>query len=435
MSRRPSVQPLFLLALLFCYADLSLAQWENRRSNLPTPWGLGLAIDACDTNVAVVALPKGIWLTSDAGQTWLSLGYPNTDGKPVDVAAPDCRHVWVASDAGRILQWNARSGIWQKQYEDTAITPFMNFIQMFDTLNGTAMGDAKAAGLPAVFLRTTDGGLHWTSVNDSAFGAWSGDTWRRLDFTSPSVGFFYESGANPQKLYNTRDGGSHWIALPFPDTIKVQNVKFYGDRIGLVKGFWWENPSVNGQVIARTLDGGSSWEVFNDTAMHWGNDFEFVPGDPAKVWFTDNGKLFFSADTGRSWAQRWPKGGRDIAFTDPLHGWVLGDDTLLLYTSTGGVTTVREGGIPLLRDFMVYQNYPNPFNASTTIRFALPHRSHVTLTVFNTLGQQVAELVNAAEEAGYHELTFDAGGLSSGVYFYRLNAEGFVQTKSLVLLR
>jgi hypothetical protein len=81
------------------------------------------------------------------------------------------------------------------------------------------------------------------------------------------------------------------------------------------------------------------------------------------------------------------------------------------------------------------QNYANPFNPSTTIRYVLPRRSHVTLTVFNTLGQQVATLVNELHEAGYHEVRFDGSGLASGVYFYRLSAGEYVETKRLLLIR
>jgi hypothetical protein len=83
----------------------------------------------------------------------------------------------------------------------------------------------------------------------------------------------------------------------------------------------------------------------------------------------------------------------------------------------------------------LHQNYPNPFNPSTTIRYGLPNRSYVTLAVYNTLGQQVATLVNENKEVGYHEVRFDGTGLASGVYFYRLQAGSFTETKKLVLLK
>jgi hypothetical protein len=85
--------------------------------------------------------------------------------------------------------------------------------------------------------------------------------------------------------------------------------------------------------------------------------------------------------------------------------------------------------------FSLAQNYPNPFNPSTMIRYSLSSKSHVTLKVFNTLGQQVATLVEAVEEPGYHDVRFDGSDLASGVYFYRIQAGSFVQTKKFVLLR
>jgi hypothetical protein len=85
--------------------------------------------------------------------------------------------------------------------------------------------------------------------------------------------------------------------------------------------------------------------------------------------------------------------------------------------------------------FALDQNFPNPFNPSTTIRYDLPTRAHVTLSIYNTLGQQVATLVNESEEAGYHDMRFDASGLASGVYFYRIRAGEYAGTKKLVVLR
>jgi hypothetical protein len=86
-------------------------------------------------------------------------------------------------------------------------------------------------------------------------------------------------------------------------------------------------------------------------------------------------------------------------------------------------------------EFRLEQNYPNPFNPSTSIRYGIPHQSVVTLVVFNPLGQRVATLVNEIQEAGYHDVSFDGSYLSSGVYFYKLQAGSFVQTKKLLMLR
>ena len=114
----------------------------------------------------------------------------------------------------------------------------------------------------------------------------------------------------------------------------------------------------------------------------------------------------------------------------------MGLQGAILRTTTGGVTWVegdKQGDVPQL--YTLQQNYPNPFNPSTTIRFAIPERSHVQLTVFNTLGQQVATLVQGEQEAGYHEVQFDASELASGVYLYRLQAGDFVQTRKLLSLK
>ncbi len=86
-------------------------------------------------------------------------------------------------------------------------------------------------------------------------------------------------------------------------------------------------------------------------------------------------------------------------------------------------------------EFVLIQNYPNPFNPSTTIRYGLPAKARVVLFVYNTLGQIVSRLVDEEQEAAYHEVQFDATGLSSGVYFYKLRAGDFVATKRFLLLK
>ncbi|HTY59792.1 MAG TPA: aryl-sulfate sulfotransferase [Bacteroidota bacterium] len=124
--------------------------------------------------------------------------------------------------------------------------------------------------------------------------------------------------------------------------------------------------------------------------------------------------------------------------------------TLSAGTFTIGTAVLSLSPLALTpRAFSLEQNYPNPFNPSTQIRYALPERAMVSLEVFNTLGQQVARLVDREQEAGFHEVRFDGTNLASGLYFYRLtahpaagdaaNAPGaqrdFVQTRKLLLVR
>ena len=108
-------------------------------------------------------------------------------------------------------------------------------------------------------------------------------------------------------------------------------------------------------------------------------------------------------------------------------GAVFVSETATLAT----LTDVRDDAMP---GFMLSQNYPNPFNPSTTIRYGLPHKSVVELNVYNALGQQVDLLARGEREAGYHEVRFDGGTLPSGVYFYRLQAGSFVETRRLLLV-
>lgn len=86
-------------------------------------------------------------------------------------------------------------------------------------------------------------------------------------------------------------------------------------------------------------------------------------------------------------------------------------------------------------DFVLLQNYPNPFNPTTLIRFGLPSASEVTLEVFDLSGQRVATLLNEHKSAGFHAVEFNAAGLSSGTYFYRILAGSFEARKKLLLLR
>jgi hypothetical protein len=102
--------------------------------------------------------------------------------------------------------------------------------------------------------------------------------------------------------------------------------------------------------------------------------------------------------------------------------------------TSNGATDV-EDNINSILEYKLNQNYPNPFNPSTTIEFKVAKTGLVTIKVFNILGKEVATIVNEVKNSGTHFINFNASELNSGVYFYKLNADGFSATKKFVLMK
>ena len=111
-----------------------------------------------------------------------------------------------------------------------------------------------------------------------------------------------------------------------------------------------------------------------------------------------------------------------------------------MHTTTGGVTDIEENDITGIKSYKLEQNYPNPFNPSTLISYQLPVGGDVTLKIYDLLGREVATLVNEEKPAGIYEVEFNSHSgegrnLSSGIYFYQLKADGFIQTKKMLLIK
>jgi hypothetical protein len=98
------------------------------------------------------------------------------------------------------------------------------------------------------------------------------------------------------------------------------------------------------------------------------------------------------------------------------------------------ITSVKIKNV-LPTEFLLEQNYPNPFNNSTVIKYSIPQEGLVTLKVYNLLGEEVARPVNGTKQTGNYEVSFDATGLTSGIYFYTLTAGSFRETKKMVLIK
>ena len=112
-------------------------------------------------------------------------------------------------------------------------------------------------------------------------------------------------------------------------------------------------------------------------------------------------------------------------------GWYLDDIGVFIYTIP---TEILSDAKPVYK-FSLEQNYPNPFNPTTSLQYSVGSLQFVTLKVYDILGNEVAILVNEEKPAGYYEIEFDASNLTSGIYYYRINAGNFSEIKKMILLK
>ena len=108
-------------------------------------------------------------------------------------------------------------------------------------------------------------------------------------------------------------------------------------------------------------------------------------------------------------------------------------DTELMPISFVNIAARFDRNLPAT--YVLYPNYPNPFNPATQIRYDLPEAGKVTLTIYNSLGQEIDRLVNSRQAAGSYSVNWDAEGFASGLYYYKLEAGSFDQVRKMVLLK
>ena len=122
--------------------------------------------------------------------------------------------------------------------------------------------------------------------------------------------------------------------------------------------------------------------------------------------------------------------------TIAVHVSMISDDLSRIIKSTGGEYSDKYEANILPTEFALHQNFPNPFNPATKISFDLPQDSKVSLIIYDLLGREVTRLVNNEfKVAGRYTYDFNAGSLSSGVYFYRLETDGFTNTRRMMLVK
>ena len=427
-SLAPGSIPATPSAIWLAYDPISHAyvMTSHRGNDFPNQTNPGSAYSTDDGSswIQIDALPHGPPVFTASGTGW-SDGANDSVYKWVPPIPTAGLQLWLKADAGvdtlngTVSRWHDQSG------------------------NGNDAVQASASRQPLMLANALNGKpvLRFDGSNDKlGFTGTTHMTQFSLFVVINNHAGVPNNQGNVITFGANRDFDHQWFMGMFPDPDSIgmaggADPNFggvSGGRAGLTVHDAWRNLSV---VLNQTI-----W----NTTVRWnGNDVPMAHGG-------SNGAI--SVPLGDATGSGGGIGGADgvpfgtilakcdvaevivynVALSDPQRKEI---ETYLAnkYGLVTGVTETPKGNLP--EKFALAQNYPNPFNPSTTIRYSLPQRSHVTLSVYNTLGQQVAQLVNADIDAGNHDIQFNASNLASGVYFYRIQAGSYVETRKLVLIR
>ncbi|HTY37705.1 MAG TPA: T9SS type A sorting domain-containing protein [Bacteroidota bacterium] len=399
----------------------------------------------------------GVLRSSDDGATWDKIGFPfvTVTGVVLSPTGSWLVAVSIPTYAGNA----ASSGVYRstdsgKNWQFVIPNQTISLLKVLPS--GTVIACSGEGG-----LRSTDGGTSWMKAAICPPNI--------LDISPIPTGKLLAGSSSG--MFTSTDDGQTWTGAPgtgansivvdaggqiFIGKSGIDFFSFYGVQSSYRDGLVWGDvgllkqnvPSLarnsideifaatQGNGVYRTTDDGAVWSQIGLA----GKEVRCLRLNSYNHLFagTWGQGVFSSTDDGVSW-QNVSSGAEDvnvqcIAF-DQSDVAYIGTESSGLYRTLAPTTRIGRADESVPRTILLEQNYPNPFNPATTIRYALPARAHVTLSVFTALGQQVARLVNENEDAGYHDVRFDGTGLASGLYFYRLQAGDYVATKKLVLLR
>jgi photosystem II stability/assembly factor-like uncharacterized protein len=446
----------FFNLLFFLFLSLSVtaqSPWVTQQApGLPNSANPQVAFSTIDDNVCwgINWNNSQFIKTTDGGTNWTVSTVTSASGlRCSGITAIDANTAWVTTKdpsgvtSGGIFKTTDGGSTWVKQttaFQGIGGNP--NKIHFFDADNGVSVGDPRD-GYWEIYT-TTDGGSNWVRVPSGSIPQpLSGEL--GLEYrTATAVGniFWFQTLSN--SLYRSTDHGYTWTVADSVCGSTGFGFAFKDSLNGLACDYFPENK------ISSTTDGGETWSslpldpVFTNLSTFYiayasGTNGSYVitshnPGIPGSAYTTDDGNSWI-------YINNTPIG--PAAFFDCNTGWAGGvNDEIWKWDSDifPCVVSVDDDFSLEPEDYKLYHNYPNPFNPSTIIRYSIPTSEFVTLKVYDVLGNEVATLVNEEIPAGSYEVEFTSHSgsdrnLSSGVYFYTLQAGSFTQTKKLILIK
>jgi len=399
----------YCLAFLVLCSSSSYSQWIGVHSGFTSIYPIFPL--AGGTDFLLGTTDKGIYRSSDSGSTWsqsnsgltnLFVGSLAYDGP--SLFAGTHKGIFVSTNDG--TSWTAASSGLTNQ-----------------TINClTSDGTNIFAGTQGGVFVSSNNGMNWNQIN-------SGLTNGVVNALLVNDGDIF-AGTGGGGVFVSTDQGTSWSPIDSGLTnFSVNALLATGGNLFA---------GTNGGAFLST-NNGMIWAPI-DSNLTNNILFPFVLAFAASgtnLFVGTYGGVFLSTNNGTSWAE--------VGFNGVyIYCLVVVDSDLFAGTNGSGlwkrplsemITLVGDPINSRPSQFELGQNYPNPFNPKTTIHFELPKESHVHLELFNVLAQSVLEILDEKRPAGAYDVKVNAGSLSSGIYFYRLTAGNFVQTKKMVLMK
>ena len=264
--------------------------------------------------------------------------------------------------------------------------------------------------------------------------------------TANQVSIWYNSGTNPvqwsKQIVDNAFGGAHWVRVFDIDKDGDPDIIAAGAVPGTIA--WWRNEGGNPiQWIKQVISSFSGALSIEAADLDLDNDidvFSAAINANSVYWWKNNGGnpiqwTWEPILSGYSGA--WPVFGVDVdedGDTDILTTASTGNKVTWLENTTI-ITHLEDESYNIPDQFHLYQNYPNPFNPTTKISYQIPETGFVSIKVYDVLGNNIATLINGQKPKGKYEVEFDAIGLTSGIYYYQLKTDEFVETKKMILMK